>query len=97
MATYKTAEEVKKAIDDNNRIEGVVEVTIDNIQDDPEYFFDDMTDKLVGGDYGYLLEDVSYKIVGCDVEKQTILLKVNADANALLEETDWLSEFEDQG
>jgi hypothetical protein len=96
MTIYKTASEVKNAIDTNNRFHGVVEVDLDDCFDGLESFDDFVTNALIGENYGYLLEDLNFKIVGCDTVRQIILVEVDADATTLLNETDWLSEFEDQ-
>ena len=93
---YKTPEQIKNAIDDDNNISGVIEIEFsigDDSISDMDNFNENATDCLVGSDYGYLLEDIEYKLVGCNVEDQTLLIEVSCNAEELIKETDWLTEI----
>jgi len=93
---YKTAKQIKDAIDDNNNISGVIEIEFsigDDTLSDMDNFNDNVTNCLVGDKYGYLLEDIEYKLVGCNTVDQTLLIEVFCNADVLIEETDWLTEL----
>jgi hypothetical protein len=94
MSTYRTAKEIKSVINNENRIEGLVEVTLGDIEKGCDYLTDVIVENLIGDEYGYLLEDVGYEIHNCNIKKQTIQLEISADASSLLVDDDWLSEFE---
>jgi hypothetical protein len=87
MVVYNTDKEIIKAIR-GNRISGVVEVGFYlPIGEDLLDFNIMMTNELVGEKYGYLLEDINYLLVDCDTIDQTLSIRVNASAEALLHET----------
>lgn len=97
MATYKTAEEVRSAINNEDIISGVIEINFslgDDFIFNLDSFNDYATNLLIGEKYGYLLEEIGYKLVGCNTNSQTLLILVTANAKTLLDETDELSEFE---
>jgi hypothetical protein len=91
--TYWDKEEILKAIDnDNNSLTGIVEISFnDFIWNDEgiEYLNDLSCRQLVGEEYAYLLEDISYKIVGCDIEKQTLFIEVTVSVESLLNEIEF--------
>ena len=85
MATYNTENEMWAAISDGF-IFGVIEAEwtlLDNRS--IEEINDDYTNELVGEDYGYLLEDICYELVGCNSEVQTIFIRITANAKFLIE------------
>lgn len=86
---YQGKEEILKAITSDGTISGVVEMDFKDILHNTEgmdFINEKATNLLVGEDYGYLVEDISYKIVGVDVEKQTIFIEINASASSLQRE-----------
>lgn len=96
---YKTADEIKNAIDLSGYISGVIEIEFfvgnEDISD-IENFNDYATNCLIGAKYGYLLEDIDYKLVGCNTVDQTILIEVLAYTDTLMKETDYLTELDEQ-
>lgn len=95
---YKTAREIKDAIDTSGYISGVIETEFfigNGDIGDIDVFNDYATNCLIGVRYGSLLEDIDYKLVGCDAVNQTVLIKVTAYTGLLMEETDYLTEFEE--
>jgi hypothetical protein len=92
MTVYNTKQEILDAIDviyGQNRIQGVIEIDMFLPETwDMDAFNDHMTNQLVGEDYGFYLEDIDYRLVGCNTEKQTIFMEVDASADTLLYESD---------
>ena len=93
---YKNSNEIKNAIDENNRLVGIIEIEFTLPSDfygnyGSEEFNDDMTSALIG-ERGYFLEDIQYRLVGCNTNTQTVFIEMNCDADFLIKETDWLSE-----
>jgi hypothetical protein len=95
MSTYITADQVRKAIDSNNRISGIVNVEFSNsfLFSGVENLDDVMTNGLIGEENGCFLEDINYSLTGCDVENQILFVMVDADAETLLDETNDLEDF----
>jgi len=86
MATYNTEQEILMAISDKV-IFGVIEVEWNWFDERTvEQINDDYSNELVGEDFGYLLEDISYELVGCNNDTQTIFIRVSASAEMLLED-----------
>jgi hypothetical protein len=84
MPTYKTNKEIFEAIDDNRMISGVIEVDWNcSICDTTEIKYC-YSKKLIGEEYGWFLEDLTYRLVGCNVVQQTILVEVTANAEKLM-------------
>jgi hypothetical protein len=93
---YKTAEQIKNVIDKDLNISGIIEVNFsigDDSLSDLNNFNDYATKCLVGEEYGYLLEDINYELVGCNTLNQTVLIEVVCNAETLIKETDWLTEL----
>jgi hypothetical protein len=87
MGIYKTFSEIKKHLDANNILTGTIDVRLHNALYDAIGFWDDVCNDLVGEKYGYLVRDIkTYKIVGCDIDKQTIQIEVSVDATNLVDE-----------
>ena len=80
MALF-TEEEIKEKVDENNFIEGIINIDLSKaIDNDLEEFLDFISIELVGSD---LLMDVSYEVVGAiDGE---IMLKVSGDCSMVIE------------
>ena len=73
----------EQAEQNDNYVEGVVSVALgDLVGVDFEDFLDIIATLLTGSD---LLMNISYSIVGCDVDKQVIHLQVTGDASQVLE------------
>ena len=79
----KEASEVLASRDENNRVEGYIQIHISDIIDnDYEGFLDAISEKLVGSD---LLMDVNYDVVGLADEPNELILKVSGDVSMILE------------
>lgn len=79
----KSAEEVIASRDENNYVEGYVQIHISEmIDNDYEAFLDAISEELVGSD---LLMDVNYDVVGLADEPNELILKVSGDASAIVE------------
>lgn len=77
---FRGAAEILGAISDNT-IVGVVSLPIDNLICNTggiEYCNDVLCNELVGEEYGYMLQDISYKMVGFNEELQIIYIEVTA-------------------
>lgn len=76
-----TIKQIKKRMDEDNYIEGIVAVDLSEIIDnDYDGFIDLISEKLVGDVF---LMDVEYSAVGCD-GNDTIFIKVSGDASNIL-------------
>lgn len=86
MPTYQTNEEILSAIRDDRTIMGVVEVDWDWCLE--EHFYHEINEKftneLVGENHSDFLYRISYRLVGCNVSKQTVLVEVTADVEELM-------------
>jgi hypothetical protein len=90
MAVYNTNKEIFDAIEDNRRIKGIVEINFGDLlmkDFDIEYYNEELTSLLITEKYSYYLTDVGCKLVGCNIEKQTLLVEVNCNAEDLLYES----------
>lgn len=79
----RSAAEILGAISDNT-IVGIVSLPIDNLICNTggiEYCNDVLCNELVGEEYGYMLQDISYRLVGFDEENQSIYIEVTALAD----------------
>ena len=86
MATYNTKKAIRAATNKDNYLEGVVEVPFYLGEGNIEDYNETMTNELLGEDYGYLLTDLSYTLVGCNTEKQTLFIKISGSTTLLFEE-----------
>lgn len=80
---FRSAAEILGAISDNT-IVGIVSVPIDHLICNTgglEYCNDVFCNELVGDKYGYMLQDIDYKVVGFNEELQIIYIEVTASAN----------------
>ena len=78
----KGSEEVIASRDENNYVEGYVQVHISTLIDnDLERFLDIISEELIGSD---LLMDVNYEVVGVEEENE-LIIKVRGDVSAVLE------------
>jgi hypothetical protein len=84
-----TVEEVKQRVDENNRVEGIIEVSLENeiVGKDMESFLDMISEKLVV--YG-ALHGLSYGIVG-HKDADTLYIQLSGDVTTLLEEEECYS------
>lgn len=74
----------------NDRIIAVIELGFQDIiwnSNGIEYINEIACSKIAGCNQGFL-EDICYKFVGCNIEKQTLLVEVDASIMALKEELD---------
>lgn len=80
----KSAEEIIASRDENNYVEGYVQIHISEmINNDREAFLDAISENLVGSD---LLMDISYDVVGLADEPNELILKVSGDVSAIIED-----------
>lgn len=70
-----TEEELKKIANEDGAVEGIVAVGLNNVlETDFEGFLDIVSSLLIGN---VLLQDISYKVVGCDSDDNTLHLKIS--------------------
>jgi hypothetical protein len=87
MATYNSFEEKRQAVDNSGTIVGTVSFPFlgwNYNGYDMETFNDEMTNELVGEEWGYLLEGADYQLIGCNTYDESILILITADAKELL-------------
>ncbi len=78
----KDSEEIIASRDENNYVEGYVQVHISTLIDnDLEGFLDIISEELIGSD---LLMDINYEVVGVE-EGNELIIKVRGDVSAVLE------------
>ncbi len=81
----KSADEILAARDENNYVEGFIQIHVsDLIDNDYETFLDIISENLVGSD---LLMDVNYEVVALAGKEypNELILKVSGDASTILE------------
>lgn len=79
----RSAEEVIASRDENNYVEGYIEVHVSTLVDnDLESFLDIISEELVGSD---LLMDVNYSVVGLE-DNDMLILKVSGDVSSIIDE-----------
>ena len=78
----KSAEEIIASRDENNYVEGYVQVHVSTLIDnDLEGFLDIISEELIGSD---LLMDINYEVVGVE-EGNELIIKVTGDVSGVLE------------
>lgn len=78
-----SAEEVLASRDENNYVEGYVQVHISSLVDnDLEGFLDLLSVSLVNNE---LLMDINYDVVALGEDKNNLILKVRGDASTIVE------------
>lgn len=86
--TDKNESEILKMINSEGTIVGTVEMNANDLLSNTEgidYINEIAPDLLVGENYGYLIQDISYRIVGVDIKNQTVSIEVTGDANDIVE------------
>lgn len=81
---FKGSAEILKAITDDT-IVGVVEICLDKLLHNTQGidYSKTLCNALVGEKYGYLLEDMTYKVVGFNESNQSIFIEVTASTDKL--------------
>jgi len=83
---YREPEDVIASRDEDNYVEGYVQLHIsDMIDNDYEAFLDILAEALVGSS---LLMDVNYDVVGMADEPNTLIFKVTGDVSNILDHED---------
>ncbi len=78
----KSAEEIIASRDENNYVEGYVQVHVSTLTDnDLEGFLDIISEELIGSD---LLKDINYEVIGVE-EGNELIIKVTGDVSGVLE------------
>jgi hypothetical protein len=87
MSTYNTNDEILDAINEYGKISGIVYIYwFSLIGSDIDDINNLLSNQLVGDKYGDLLEDIEYELKGCDTEDGSLIIKMYADADNLLDE-----------